>query len=306
MNTIPIMEALALDCLTEAISALQIAAHTDAQQTEVALLRSRYSQWERQLHSGMRTDAELDRDRNRLKAAVVYLLDKYQWRGLSANVVVPSTPVLSPTTAAQAAAGMASGGAASHSPKGAKTILFLGVQPKGTRAIRIDEEVRNLRERLSSAQLRDTFVLVDRYAVRFEDLTKLLQTEKPAIVHFSGHGYPDEGLVLEDQSGRVRVLDTALLTDVFKIMAQLFAIECVVLNACYSAQQAQAIAPYVGAVIGMSDALPDQSAIAFTHGFYDALGAGNPYPIAYEMGKLQVRGAGLQGEEMIELLVQNA
>lgn len=305
MNAIPLTEAIALDDLAAALTAMQAAASTDRQRSDVLLLQSRFRQWERQSHDGTRTPAELDRDRTKLKQSALYLIDKHRWSGLSANVSLPEqapSPALSPTST-DASRAQTSSGDTSHSPKGTtKTILFLGVQPKGTRAIRIDEEVRNLRECLQRAQWRDAFQLVDRYAVRVADLMRVLQEEKPAIVHFSGHGYPDEGLVLEDNDGKARIIDTALLTDIFRHLSRHSPIECVLLNACYSAAQAQAIVPYVGAVIGMSDALPDKSAITFTQGFYDALGTGSPYTLAYEMGRLLVRGQGLQGEEMIQYL----
>lgn len=303
MNSVPIKEALALDQLAAVITAMQAAATTDRQESDVLLLSGRFRQWERQRHEGARTSEELDRDAAKLRQSAMYLIDKYRWSGLSANVE-PARPSPSATpspTLPEEDAQSEARRSTSHSPKG-KTILFLGVQPKGTRAIRIDEEVRDLRERLKSAQLRDAFTLVDRYAVRVGDLMLVLQEEKPAIVHFSGHGYPDEGLVLEDNAGRPRVIDTDLLGEVFRLMSTQFPIECVVLNACYSVQQAAAIAPHVGAVIGMSEALPDRSALAFTRGFYDALGSGSPYALACEMGKILVRGEGLQGEEMIQYM----
>ncbi len=61
-------------------------------------------------------------------------------------------------------------------------------------------------------------------------------------------------------------------------MAQLFElcsdhVHCVVLNACYSEPQARAIVRHIDYVIGMKQAIGDESAIKFSVGFYDALGA---------------------------------
>jgi hypothetical protein len=62
-------------------------------------------------------------------------------------------------------------------------------------------------------------------------------------------------------------------------------LECVVLNACYSEAQANAIAQHIPYVIGMSDAIFDKTALKFAVGFYDALGDGWSYEKAFEMGK---------------------
>jgi hypothetical protein len=58
----------------------------------------------------------------------------------------------------------------------------------------------------------------------------------------------------------------------------------VVLNACYSEVQAEAIAQHIPFVIGMNDAIGDIAAVKFSVGFYDALGAGWSYPEAYQLG----------------------
>ena len=61
-------------------------------------------------------------------------------------------------------------------------------------------------------------------------------------------------------------------------LAKLFAlvadqVECVLLNACYSEIQAKAIVQHIPFVIGMNRAIGDKAAIAFSVGFYKALGA---------------------------------
>ena len=60
-------------------------------------------------------------------------------------------------------------------------------------------------------------------------------------------------------------------------MFKLFArkgVECVVLNACYSEVQAEAIHQHINHVIGMNRAIGDKAAINFTVAFYDGLAAG--------------------------------
>ena len=78
-------------------------------------------------------------------------------------------------------------------------------------------------------------------------------------------------------------------------MFKLFAdrVECIVLNACYSEVQAQAISEHINYVVGMSDAMEDRAAIEFAIGFYDALGAGKSYEFAHRLGCAVIRVAGI-------------
>ncbi len=60
-------------------------------------------------------------------------------------------------------------------------------------------------------------------------------------------------------------------------------VECVVLNACFSEIQANAIAAHIGYVIGMSEGITDEAAIQFATAFYDALGADKTVEFAFEL-----------------------
>ncbi|WP_333099339.1 MULTISPECIES: CHAT domain-containing protein [unclassified Microcoleus] len=114
---------------------------------------------------------------------------------------------------------------------------------------------------------------------------------KPQIIHFSGHGAGDEGLALEDETGKVQYVDAEALAELFKLFAN--RVECVVLNACYSEVQAEAIVQHVPYVIGMSRAIGDKAAIEFAVGFYDALGSGESVEFAYQLGCNSIRLAGI-------------
>ena len=65
-----------------------------------------------------------------------------------------------------------------------------------------------------------------------------------------------------------------------------------IFSACYSESQAQAIAENIEYVVGMNQAIGDKAAIAFSVGFYQALGAGRSIKEAYELGCVQI---GLHG-----------
>jgi hypothetical protein len=163
-----------------------------------------------------------------------------------------------------------------------KTILILAANPKTTPPLRLDEEVREIDAGLQRAKKREQFDLKQRWAVRVRDVYQSLLDFKPQIVHFSGHGTGDDGLQLEDEAGKTRLVDTVALAKLFELFAS--NIECVVLNACYSEVQASAIAQHIPYVIGMNKAIGDKAAIKFATGFYSALCAGESVEFAYKLG----------------------
>jgi hypothetical protein len=65
-------------------------------------------------------------------------------------------------------------------------------------------------------------------------------------------------------------------------------IDCVVLNACFSQVQAEAIAKYVPYVLGMNIAIGDLAAIDFAKGFYGALFEGKSVKESFDLGKNQI------------------
>jgi parallel beta-helix repeat protein len=75
-------------------------------------------------------------------------------------------------------------------------------------------------------------------------------------------------------------VETQALAKLFELFTD--SVECILLNACYSQIQATAIAQHIGFTIGMNKAIGDRAAIEFALGFYDALGAGRTYDIAYK------------------------
>ncbi|MBW4537815.1 MAG: CHAT domain-containing protein [Myxacorys chilensis ATA2-1-KO14] len=197
-----------------------------------------------------------------------------------------------------------------------KVILFLAANPISTQQLRLDEEVREIEAGLQRAKQRDRFTLKQQWAVRPRDLQRAILELKPQIVHFSGHGVGNSGasaqesstrklvplnsageevgeagLFLEDQTGRAKLMSTEALAGLFELFKE--HVECVVLNACYSERQADAIAQHIPYVIGMDRAISDRAAIEFAIGFYDALGAGQSIEFAYKLGCTAIQMAGI-------------
>ena len=149
------------------------------------------------------------------------------------------------------------------------------------------EELREISRKLQLAKLRDRFALHQRMALRAADMTQALLTVQPKIVHFSGHGTTAGDLCIEDEQGKTYPIPPDALAALFEQFTS--CVDCVVLNACYTDLQANAIAQHIHYVIGMSKAISDKAAIAFAIGFYQALGADRTIEEAYRIGRVQIK-----------------
>ncbi|MUG94111.1 CHAT domain-containing protein [Scytonema sp. UIC 10036] len=175
-----------------------------------------------------------------------------------------------------------------------KKILILVANPKETSPLRLDEEVRNIQEAIRLAKKRDRFIVEQRWAVRPKDVQQAMLDVEPQIVHFSGHGVADKELVLEDLTGNPKLVDAQALAELFRLFKE--KLECVILNACYSEVQAEAIVQHVSCVIGTNQAIGDKAAITFAEGFYRAIGAGSSVERAYEFGRNAIQLEGFSEE----------
>lgn len=162
-----------------------------------------------------------------------------------------------------------------------RKILFLSANPKGTGHLRLGEELRKIKDSLTASTERDQFALESEPAVQIPTITKAMQKQEPEIVHFSGHGTGEEGIVVEDVSGNTVLFPTNGLDRLFKRFKG--TVECVVLNACFSREQAKVISEHGIYVVGMNKAVGDKAAIDFAVGFYQSLGEGNDFEFAFDM-----------------------
>lgn len=181
-------------------------------------------------------------------------------------------------------------------------ILMLAANPHSTARLAIDEEARQIAERLRLSQDRDAFDLITCWAVRPGDLLQQLNQHRPHIVHVSGHGGRDGGIVLAAGDGSHRSVSAGALGDLFKVCGD--EVRVVVLNACHSAAQVRAIGRHVDYVVGMRAAVTDDAATVFAAFFYSALGFGRPVPEAFEQAVTALRLHGLAGHDIPELVVR--
>jgi len=172
-------------------------------------------------------------------------------------------------------------------------ILFLTANPiiinsqnEQTPLLRIAEECRKVKDGLEAATNRDDFELISESAVRVRTMTKAMQKEEPQIVHFSGHGTKTKGIAVENESGKVTLFPTEGLDRLFKLFKD--TVKCVVLNACHSSVQAEAISKHGIYVVGMNDEIGDKAATSFAVGFYQSLGEGKDYKFAFEIAMVNI------------------
>jgi hypothetical protein len=168
-----------------------------------------------------------------------------------------------------------------------KKILVLVSNPKGTDSLNLLPEIEALQEALRRSQHRERFAMEWQVVTHQRNLRRYILDVKPQILHFCGHG-TEQGLVLADATGRAEVFSNEALTELLRIFSD--RIECIVLNACSSASLADDLSQHLNYVVGMNQPVLDAAAISFAEGFYDALGAGESYERAFEVGKFAVFG----------------
>ena len=162
-------------------------------------------------------------------------------------------------------------------------VLFLSANPVATPKLQLDEEIREIGIKLRAAEYRDAFDFVPRFAARPDDLVQALLEHKPEIVHFSGHGSAAQQLIFVDDQGNEKPVTKEALVHLFRILKD--NIRLVLLNACFTRPQAEAIAETIDCTIGMRKPIGDEAAIVFAASLYRALGFGRSVKEAFELGK---------------------
>ncbi|HEU4885043.1 MAG TPA: NB-ARC domain-containing protein [Longimicrobium sp.] len=167
-------------------------------------------------------------------------------------------------------------------------VLFFAADPlsiprDGASRLLLDEDVRQIRQKVRTAEHRDVLEFDLRLATRTDDLLQALNETHPQVVHFSGHGRTD-GLMLVSADGRrPHVVSAAALEQLFEVFRG--DIRVVVLNACFSLPQAEAIASVVGCAIGTRGPISDEGAITFGGAFYRAIAFGESVQAAYDQAR---------------------
>lgn len=181
-------------------------------------------------------------------------------------------------------------------------ILFLAADPNDTSPRALGYEACSIQEELERSGHRDCFAFETRWATKPLDVLRELRRLKPAVVHFCSHGGQD-GLFFQNVDGRVRLVSTAALAETFGATGA--SVRLVVLSACYSETQAEALLAHVDCVVGMSGSSGRIIAKAYASGFYGGLGEGEPILAAHRQGCAAISLEGLSNYDRPQLKVRD-
>jgi hypothetical protein len=167
-------------------------------------------------------------------------------------------------------------------------VLLLSANPLDA-PLSIEEEFRAIDAKIRASDHRDQVQLIPHGAVRLEDIPGLLMRHKPQVVHFSGHGAAG-AIELTRADGSSHLVPPEALADIFRVLKD--NVRVVLLNACDSEPQAEAIVGVIDCAVGMSDEIEDDAAIAFAAAFYEVLGYGRSVQDAFDLALVQLSAAG--------------
>ncbi|HEY0764806.1 MAG TPA: CHAT domain-containing protein [Pyrinomonadaceae bacterium] len=182
-------------------------------------------------------------------------------------------------------------------------ILFLSANPWTTSRILVDEEAREIFERIQEGPYRDKFELHKHAATRTVDLQRLLLTYRPHIVHFSGHGSKKQKIILGGTPGRGKTVDQRGLADMFALYSG--HVRLVLLNACFTKSQALSISQVIDYSVGTGRGIGDKGGVAFAGAFYRALGFGKSIQEAFQSAKAELGLTKMPRTHGIELFVRD-
>jgi hypothetical protein len=183
-------------------------------------------------------------------------------------------------------------------------ILLLSSNPWNVSRILVDEEAREVFEKIHEGPYRDRFEVQTHVAVRPRDLQRLLLKYRPHIVHFSGHGSRQQRVILSGPNGRGETLDQQGLANLFALYNR--HVRLVLLSACFTAAQARSISEVVNYSIGTRRAIGDKVCVAFAGAFYRALGFGKSVKDAFESARAELALTKMPRSRGIELFIRKS
>jgi hypothetical protein len=185
----------------------------------------------------------------------------------------------------EAAKSLAAGQTASGNPNdaGHTVILFLGAGQSDEVQLRLTKEANAIGRHLRSVKFHEKFRLEPQFDVQARQIPELIMRIHPRVIHFSGHCSSDGKLQFLDEMGRSQAIEPTVLARTLELHK--YTVKCVVLNACYASVLAEALVKSIDVVVGMSDEIGDEDAIAFSSAFYEAIGYGKNVFDSFEIAK---------------------
>lgn len=202
-----------------------------------------------------------------------------------------------------------------HPPKPEKLrVLYLTANPESVEStkeysdgtvettgvwLRVDQEVRQVKDMLKRTVYRDLVTLEHQPAATSMDLLEGLNEHRPHVVHFSGHSSA-LGLLMENDQGSTNGQDLD-----FGLLARLLGAtddppRLLVLNSCESLAGADDLLQTVPTVVAMSDSINDASAVVFAGRFYAGIASAQSVASALEQAQVAMEAASLEGSHLPE------
>lgn len=179
-------------------------------------------------------------------------------------------------------------------------ILFLSANPRNITQLELEQEVEAIRSRIKLGQSGNWLELIPYFAATKEVLREALLKHRPHILHFSGHGSPTKGILLEDSSGNIERVHLDAIADLISIIKD--NLRVVVLNACYSALQAEGIRQVVEATVGMRHEIGDTAAIEFAAALYEGVANRRSFQVSFDLAVNALKMANISQTHIPDLL----
>jgi hypothetical protein len=160
------------------------------------------------------------------------------------------------------------------------------------RAARVFEQIE---DSLKSSEHRNKFRIQKQLAVKSTGLDDILLEWHPHIVHYSGRVTPQGEIILVGDQGKEHPVSPGVLARLLGVLRD--NIRCMVLTVCLPPEYAQAIAENIDCVVGMSQAIRDETAVNFATSFYQALGYGRTIQEAFDLGSIAIETYGAGSSE---------
>jgi len=212
-------------------------------------------------------------------------------------------------------------------PSRPPTVVLFSANPSSLSPLDLEGERQAIETELAGLGLGTTLRLLSRPAATPDELQRVLLAEQPAVVQLSAHGRRSRrsgadalraaktrelapptssprlpaGIMLHGTGHRdVQVVSGAALADLFARAAP--HVRLVFLNACHSAEQAEALLRQVGFVVAVDGAILDEAARVFAVALYRALAYGRSIQVAFDLAVNALMLHGLESEVALPVL----
>ncbi|QTA83308.1 DUF900 [Desulfonema limicola] len=181
-------------------------------------------------------------------------------------------------------------------------VLIISANPPDMAPLDLKKEADFIKESLEEGNPEKKINVLFEENVKASQIQTLLLKHDPLIFHFSVYGNEEGDLVfLGDDQGKKKSVKPEILAETLRIKNSK-RLECIFLNACYSAASADAFSDVAKCVIGMKSRIDDESARKFAKGFYTALALERNYLEAFYCGRNAIQIESLPNDKVPDLI----